>query len=173
MVNGGEDSAARAAATFRVPRLLRGAEVLCGDGRLLRGRVFLPASAEGHSGPMRIDEWMNDPQPFFPFLPDGEGRPAILNKHEIVALTVAESHGGTAGEDAAEVPICRVAVECGSLRLVGDVRIDMPAHQARVLDLLNRGDAFLMLRDGGHQHFVRKARISRVVELLEPAASPA
>ena len=27
---------------------------------------------------MRADEWVNEPDAFFPFLPDGEGRPVIL-----------------------------------------------------------------------------------------------
>ena len=40
-------------------------------GRLARGRIFLPAAASHHNGPMRADEWMNEPTPFFPFLPDG------------------------------------------------------------------------------------------------------
>ena len=41
---------------FRVPRVLRAAEVLCGDGARMRGRVFLPATAEAHSGTMRAEE---------------------------------------------------------------------------------------------------------------------
>jgi len=37
---------------FQVPRLLRAAEVLCADGRVLHGRVFLPASPTlGPCGP--------------------------------------------------------------------------------------------------------------------------
>src|SRR5512139_3891722 len=74
---------------FLVPRLLRGADVICSDGRVLRGRVFLPATAESHPGAMRAEEWMNDPALFFPFLPDGEGRPVILNKSQVVVVTVA------------------------------------------------------------------------------------
>ena len=74
-----------------MPRLLRAAEVVCADGRVLRGRVFLPAAAESHAGAMRTEEWMNDPASFFPFLPDGEGRPVILNKQQLVVVTVAAS----------------------------------------------------------------------------------
>ncbi len=37
----GPEFAATDAHGFQVPRLLRAAEVLCADGRVLRGRVFL------------------------------------------------------------------------------------------------------------------------------------
>ena len=87
----GPEFAATDAHGFQVPRLLRAAEVLCADGRVLRGRVFLPAAAESHPGAMRAEEWMNDPASFVPFLPDGEGRPVILNKQQITVVTVAAS----------------------------------------------------------------------------------
>src|SRR4030042_758825 len=98
----GEDQDPEAAdlAEVHVPRLLPPAEVLCADGRVLRGRVFLPASAESHAGAMRAEEWMNEAAAFFPFLPDGEGRPLILNKAQGVVVTVAASadHAETLGQ---------------------------------------------------------------------------
>jgi hypothetical protein len=153
---------------FHVPRLLRAAEVLSSDGRVLRGRVFLPASAESHAGAMRAEEWMNDAAAFFPFLPDGEGRPIILNKAQVVVVTVAASadHDETLEQVAPRVK--RVRVECGALRLEGDVVVDMPVNQSRILDLLNRPGTFLNVRDGERHHLVRKAGITRV---SEPAAA--
>ena len=153
---------------FQVPRLLRSAEVLSADGRVLRGRVFLPAAAESHPGAMRAEEWMNDPASFFPFLPDGEGRPVILNKQQLVVITVAASADRDETLDQVGVPLRRVRVECGALRLEGEVLVDMPANQSRVLDLLNRPGAFLNVREGERHHLVRKAGITRV---SEPVAS--
>jgi hypothetical protein len=155
---------------FQVPRLLRGAEVLSADGRVLRGRVFLPATAESHPGAMRAEEWMNEPAPFFPFLPDGEGRPVILNKLQLVVVTVAASADRDEAMDQVGVPMRRVRVECGALRLEGDVLVDMPANHSRILDLLNRPGAFLNVREGERHHLVRKSRITRVSEI--PAAAP-
>jgi hypothetical protein len=83
----GPEYAATDAHGFQVPRLLRAAEVLCADGRVVRGRVFLPAAAESHPGAMRAEEWMNDAASFVPFLPDGEGRPVILNKKQVAVVT--------------------------------------------------------------------------------------
>jgi len=149
---------------FQVPRLLRAAEVLVADGRVLRGRVFLPATAASHAGAMRAEEWMNDPQPFFPFLPDGEGSPVILNKDQLVVVTVAASADRDETLDEVGAPVRRVNVECGALRLTGDVLVDMPANHSRLLDLLNRAGAFLNVRDGERHHLVSKARITRVSE---------
>jgi hypothetical protein len=149
---------------YQIPRLLRAAELLCVDGRVLRGRVFLPATAMSHPGAMRAEEWMNDPQAFFPFLPDGEGSPVILNKEQVVVVTVAASADRDDTAEEVGSPVRRVSVECGALRLTGDVLVDMPANHSRVLDLLNRPGAFLNVRDGERHHLVAKARITRVSE---------
>jgi len=149
---------------LRVPRLLRAAEVLGADGRRLRGRVFIPATAEGHPGAMRADEWLNDRGDFFPFLPDGEGSPVLLNKNETVVVTVPASADLDGTLDEAPAPVRRVIVECGTLRIEGEVVIDMPVQHSRLLDLLNRDRAFLTVRDGERHHLVRRSRISRVRE---------
>jgi len=155
---------------FRVPRLLRAADVLFTDGRRYRGRVFLPATAEAHAGAMRVDEWLDEPGSFFPFLPDGEGRPVVLNKDQIVVLMVP-SAGETEHPHAATLPRRTVLVECGGLQVAGEVLIDMPADHLRVLDLLNRPSRFIEIRDGDRRHFVSKARITRVTERPASAAS--
>src|SRR5512142_2909777 len=154
------------ATEFHVPRLLRAAEILCSNGRVLRGRVFLPATAESHAGAMRAEEWLNDAAAFFPFLPDGEGRPVILNKAQVAVVTVSASADLEAVDPT--LPAKPVRVECGALWLEGEVVVDAPASQSRVLDLLNRPGAFLNVREGGRHHLVRKAGITRV---SEPAAT--
>ena len=40
---------------------------------------------------MRAEEWMNDGVDFFPFLLDDASAPVLLNKRELVALTVPAS----------------------------------------------------------------------------------
>jgi hypothetical protein len=157
---------------FQVPRLLRGAEVLFADGRVLRGRVFLPAAAESHPGAMRAEEWLNDPASFVPFRPDGEGRPVILNKQQVTVVTVAASADHDEALDEAGAPVRRVRVECGALRIEGDVLVDMPANHSRILDLLNRPGAFLNVREGERHHLVCKSRITRVSEPAVAAPRP-
>ena len=157
-----EDVATPRAQAFYVPRLLRAAEVVCADGRVLRGRVFLPAAAESHPGALRMAEWLEEPGCFFPFLPDGEGRPVLLSKQQLIVVTVAASVEDETADSGVERK--RIRVECGVLRLEGEVVIDMPASHSRVLDLLNRPGDFLALRNGDHNLFVRTSRIVRVAE---------
>jgi hypothetical protein len=149
---------------LRVPTLALDAEALCADGRRFRGRVFLPPNAQAHDGPMRAEEWMNEHAAFFPFLPEGEARPVLMNKRELLVLTVpAEADEGEIPEGT-ESPTRRVAVEAERERLEGEIVIDMPHNQARVLDYVNRPGAFLTLRDGKRHHLVQKERITRIVE---------
>ena len=151
---------------LRVPTLALDAEVLCADGRAFTGRIFLPAASSIHPGPMRPDEWMNDAVPFFPFLPQGERGSVILNKHEVLVLSVIGPEEPT-DDDHPRGPARRLAVEVRGRVLTGTVIVEMPANHMRVLDYLNSAHPFLAVREGEHGHLVRKARITRVVELPE------
>ena len=159
-----DDLAAPEAHGYQVPRLLRTADVLFIDGQRYRGRVFLPAAAESHAGPMRVDEWLEEPASFFPFLRDGEGRPVILNKDQLVVLTVPGAVDLDDVHAVSSVPRQLVQVECGPHHVTGEVVIDMPADHLRVLDLLNRAGSFLEVRENERRHFVRKSQITRVSE---------
>ena len=150
---------------LRVPTIALDAEIVCGDGAWFVGRIFLPAASSHHSGPMRPDEWMNDTTPFFPFLPADATAPVILNKDEVVVLTVVVE--GALEEEGIESPHRRVQGECRERVVAGMVVIDMPEGHQRVLDYLNRPDPFLVVRDGNREHLVRKQRITRVIEPRE------
>jgi hypothetical protein len=148
---------------LRVPTIATAAQVTCADGRVFAGRVYVPAAAFRHSGPMRPEEWINGPSTFFPFLPDREDVPVLLNKEEVVAISIAASatlEDPTEGEG----QVHGLTVECGAVRLEGDVHIVMPEGQRRVLDLLNQPARFLSLRAGKRHHLVHKRHITRVIE---------
>jgi len=152
---------------LRVPTVAFPAEAVCADGRSFLGRIFVPAAASRHAGSMRAEEWMNEGTSFFPFLPDDSRTSVLLNKDELLVLSVSASadQGGVVEE--AEAPARRVAVECGARCFEGTLLIEMPSNQSRVLDYLNRPGLFLTLREGDRHHLVRKSRITRVVELPE------
>ena len=151
---------------LRVPTVAMEAEILCADGRSFRGRVFIPALASRHSGPMRLEEWLNEPPPFFPFLPDDGGGPVLMNKREILVVTFPAPPPDEDGPEP-DSPHRRVAIECEARRLEGVLVIDMPSHLRRVLDFLNRPQMFLTLRDDNRHHLVQKERITRVLEIPE------
>lgn len=150
---------------LRVPTVALDAEIVCLDGTWCVGRIFLPAASSHHSGPMRPDEWMNDGTPFFPFLPANSASAVIMNKAQVVVLTVFAD--APAEEEGVESPHRRVQVECRERMVAGILVIDMPEGHQRVLDYLNRPDPFLIVRDGSREHLVRKERITRVVEPRE------
>jgi hypothetical protein len=139
------------------------AEVACLDGRTFRGRIFVPASSSLHDGPMRAEEWLNAGGAFFPFLPDDADASVILNKAEVLTISVQgeTDPAGQVGVDR------RVVVECGARELAGHLYIDMPANHRRVLDYLNRDEPFLVLHDGDRLHLVQKRNITRVFEVRE------
>jgi len=144
------------------------AEVRCADGRLFVGRIFVPSSSSHHSGPMRPEEWMNETGPFFAFLPDEEKATILLNKQQVAVISVPAFHDQDADVEDVELPIRRVLVEIGDRgRVEGDLVIDMPLGQRRVLDYLNRPEPFLTLRGGDRWHLVRRSLITRVIESQE------
>jgi len=151
---------------LRVPTVAMTAEILCADGRGFQGRVFIPALSSRHTGGMRPEEWLNEPPPYFAFLPNDTESPVLMNKREVLVMTFpAQSADGE--EPEIESPQRRVAIECEARRLEGVLVLDMPAHLSRVLDYLNRPQMFLTLRDGNRHHLVQKERITRVLEIPE------
>ena len=134
------------------------------DGRTATGRIFVPAAAYRHAGAMRAEEWMNESADFFPFLPDASKEPELLNRHEILVLTVpAHADAGDVVEGS-RLPERNVVIDCRGKRLSGTLVIDMPEEHSRVLDYLNRPGRFLILRDGLRHHLIQKDRITRVQE---------
>jgi hypothetical protein len=150
-----------------VPTHASAAEVRCSDGRVFAGRIFIPESSSHHSGPMRIDEWFNEGGPFFAFLPDDAKSTVFFGKNRVAILSVAPALDEVAVEEEIEVPRRRVAVELADRRVEGELLIDMPQGQRRVLDYLNRAEPFLTLRAGDRWYLVRKSLITRVIETQE------
>jgi hypothetical protein len=153
---------------LRLPTVPLSAEIVTVGGQRVRGRVFIPATAHFHDGAMRAEEWLNEEADFFPFLEDGATTAALLNRSEVLVMTVgAAAAAGEPAEADEALPRREVVLECGGRRLKGTLVIDMPEDQSRVLDFLNRRGRFVTLRDGPHHHLVQKKRITRVEEARE------
>ena len=149
---------------LRVPVAALPAVVTWLAGAPVSGRIYVPAVASRHGGPTRPDEWINEAPPFFPFLPDEAERPVLVNKGAVVALTVPAWSDEPDPDEAVPAPQRAVAVECGGMTFRGLLALDLPAHQGRVLDVLNLAPTFLVVRDGESHHLVNKRHIVRVLE---------
>lgn len=153
---------------LRVPTVPLAVVVTTDDGRSVAGQIFIPAAALRHAGPMRPEEWINEPALlFFPFLPEGSEAPLMLNKSHVAIMSLPT---GSPEERASAEELClerRVVVECGTRRLEGALRIEMPTHHSRVLDYLNQPEPFLVLCEGERHHLVQKRHITRVLEVRQ------
>jgi hypothetical protein len=151
-------------AELRVPTVSLPAEVVDANGRRSAGQVFLPAQASAHSGATRPVEWINSPGDFFPFLPEGAPSAVILNKSQIVLLSVGALADTDEVEEEEGLPRRHVTVECGGQSFEGTLLLDMPESQRRMQDYLNRPERFFELREGGRRLLVRKDAITRLHE---------
>ncbi len=150
---------------LRVPTTSLPVEILCADGRAMLGDIFLPAQSSLQSGPMRPDEWSESQQPFFPFRSREAPALTILNRTEVVSLTVPAAANAAADDTCTDGPVVRIAVEAGGTRFEGDVIVDMPPGHQRVADWLNAPAAFFTVRAGSAHHLIQKRHVTRVVEL--------
>lgn len=147
---------------LRVPTVPLDAEIRYFDQRPLVGRIFVPACAALHDGPMRPEEFLNQATLFLPFLAEGAAHATLINKRFIAVLTVK------APDDRGEIGIARqVIVECGPLKIRGLVHIDMPEHLSRLLDWANRDEPFLAVCEGDRRHIIQKNRITFLSEVRE------
>jgi len=111
---------------------------------------------------------MNETGAFFAFLPDDAKTTILLNKQQVAVVSVPPVHDADAESEDAELPVRRVLLEIGDRgRVEGDLVIDMPLGQRRVLDFLNRAEPFLTLRGGDRWHLVRRSLVTRVIESQE------
>jgi len=150
---------------FKVPTVQLETELHWADGEVLHGNVYMPALSAVHSGPMQPQEWINSPPAFFPFRQD-DGGTILVNKHQVLAMSVEapeEPMDDQAWEPA--VVVRHSVIEAAGKRFEGEVLIDMPENQRRLVDYLNRSEAFLCLVCGGRHLLVRKELISRAFEV--------
>jgi hypothetical protein len=152
---------------LRVPTIPLAVELRCVDGRRFAGEVYLPAQSLRQDSPMRAYEWANGPQRFVPFRAHEGACRTVFNKTQLAVMTVS-ADANHAEHEPADCPVYHVIVEIGDLRLDGQIVVDLPPAQQRLVDLLNGGDTFVTLRDGDRHHLVNKRHVTRVIELPEP-----
>ena len=150
---------------FRVPVARIPAEVVMTDGRALAGNLFVPMVASTHDGPMRPDELMNEHPAFFPFLEVDAEMSILLNKAQVLLVTIRAWREPTPAGVPPAFPERFARVELRDRVVEGTVVIDMPEHQGRMLDYLNFSGQFITVRAGELWHLIQRNHILRVVDV--------
>lgn len=150
---------------LRVPTVTVDVDVIYADGDELSGRIFLPALASRHEGPMRADEWINDRIPFFPLLQEGTDRASLLNKDRVLVMHVPGMQ--PMNPEASDIPTSQVRVHIAGRAFEGMFHIDLPETKSRAQDYLNQSERFVALYDAQGCRLIRRIFIDRVEEIRE------
>lgn len=155
---------------LRVPTTSLPAEILCSDGATVLGDIFLPAYSSRQPGPMPPDEWTETVPAFFPVRSRAARTLTLVNRDEVVAVSVPATSNTLHDDALVDCPVFRVAVDTGRVKFEGDIVIDMPPDHQRVADWLNAPGSFITLRDGAAHHLIQKRHVLRVLELERVSA---
>jgi hypothetical protein len=131
------------------------------DGVIFEGTVFLAQFAMNHSGEQRVLDLLLEADRFLPMRPtDGSFQLVCKGMISHVRCTVVQAVGLEYTERQVRISFL------GNEVLQGIVKMDSPAHSARLTDYINRGDEFFPLFSGEHSYLVNRTLI-RDVTLLD------
>lgn len=141
---------------YRVPTTSIEVELQFTDSRVQRGVIFVPASQS-------VDAWSADPAAFFPFRPAGTQGTELIARRSVVRLSFTPP---PAREEDAPTGMerCAVAIEYAGGRFDGEVLLDTPSNQRRLVDYVNQPGAFLTLHKGEKAHLIQKRWVVRIIQ---------
>ncbi|MCL2219495.1 MAG: hypothetical protein FWC23_05780 [Chitinispirillia bacterium] len=150
---------------LRIPVMCKEVVIQLPGGAQSAGMVYLPTAAPDHTGPMRLVEWLNSPEIFFPFRDRSGTDPVLINKDNVIILTAY--HDRDTGEydetDDTYKRGVRIEIHPGEV-IEGRMVIDMPYNRNRALDVLNDPRQFIYLIDSGKEVHINKRFIVKAVE---------
>ena len=141
---------------FRVPTTSIEVELQFTDSRVQRGAIFVPASQS-------VEAWSSDTAAFFPFRSAGTQGTELIARRFVVRLSYTAPPAS--GEDTqTTMERCAVVIECPGGRFEGEVILDTPSNQRRLVDYVNQPAAFISLRKGERVHLIQKRLVVRVIQ---------
>ena len=151
--------------SFSIPSVAIPAMLLQAGGGRHEGEVYVTERASQHAGHETALDMLNRPGGFFPFRPKGGGaRIWLVAKARTVTLTVplpepedADRHRLSAAKQAA----LEVTLADGST-LTGRAMLELPSHQARILDYLNEAEQFFAIATNEQLLIVNRAHVLHV-----------
>ena len=145
---------------YRVEKTELPVVVFQADGSVMKGVVFLSASAYSHTGQQTLLDLMKEPEDFFPFRSEA-GAFCVANKTTITHIRFDPPEEASAYEslgDREDVDIKFV----GGEQLSGTLTIEMPEGRNRLFDFLNAMNGFFLLQNQEAFYLVNVAQIRDV-----------
>jgi len=130
------------------------------DGSVMKGVVFLSATAYSHMGQQTLLDLLKEPGNFFPFRSEA-GAFCVANKTTITHIRYDPPTEASAYESLGD----RVDVDIkfvGGEQLSGTLTIEMPEGRNRLFDFLNAMNGFFLLQNQEAFYMVNVAQIRDV-----------
>jgi hypothetical protein len=163
-------AATSAPSEFRFEKQRVDAAITLSSGLSTRGCFFTAGSSAHHVGPERIGELLNSGSGFFPFeLQEGaSARTVLYNRDHVVLVGLRENEAAQdPGYTVATRRFVSILLSSGQ-RVVGSVRVRLPAGRDRLSDWARQTDAFRYLETRDVTLLVNVAHIVDVSEVPEP-----
>lgn len=142
------------------------AELLLGDGSVLRGDLHVQARSRHGVRPESPAEFLNRPEAFFA-VTGRDGGVVLVARAQVAVVTVAP-HAVLEPPDRvmAAVALELAVTISGGVELRGRARAELPPGSARAIDYLNAAGTFFVLAADDAIRFVNRAHV-RLVRPLQ------
>lgn len=145
---------------YRVEKTELPVVVFQADGSVMKGVVFLSASAYSHMGQQTLLDLMKEPGDFFPFRSEA-GDFCVANKTTITHIRFDPPEEASAYESLGDREDVDIKFVGGEL-LSGTLTIEMPEGRNRLFDFLNAMTGFFLIQNQEAFYLVNVAQIRDV-----------
>ncbi|NJC87045.1 MAG: hypothetical protein FIB02_00690 [Desulfuromonas sp.] len=142
---------------YRVDKSEQPVVLFQADGSVMKGVVFLSASAYSHIGRQTLADLLREKGDFFPFRSEA-GSFCVTNKATITHIRYEQI---TPEQEYAPLgnPVEVLVNFAGGEQLRGTVIIEMPEGRNRLFDFVNSASGFFAMRNGEALYLVNVAQI--------------
>ncbi len=142
---------------YRVEKSELSVVVFQADGSIMKGVVFLGATAYKHHGKQTLLDLLNEPGDFFPFRSES-GEFCITNKQTITHIRFVppeqdEEYQSLGDRENVEIKFV------GGEQLSGTVVIEMPEGRSRLFDFINVMEGFFLLQNEEAHYMVNVSHV--------------
>ena len=145
---------------YRVEKSELPVVVFQADGSVMKGVVFLSASAYSHMGQQTLLDLMKEPGNFFPFRAES-GAFCVANKQTITHIRFDPPKETTAYDSLGDREDVDIKF-AGGEQLSGTITIEMPEGRNRLFDFVNAMDGFFLLQNQEAYYLVNISQLRDV-----------